>query len=359
MRFKELNKIPVRTPMKQQVNDFSLDMNEVNIEKFLNFSIESRDKKGLNIRTMERGKEALVDLKYGASKDLIDEANNSFTNGIVIEIDDNAVISENIIIKFDMNETNKTLVDNIAIIAGKNSKANIVIKYNSSDELEGYHNGVLRVFAKNNSNIKVSKINLLGKNVRNFDSNKSEIEEDAIVSFIAADLGGISTVSNYESILNGKNANADANAIYIGTGSEKIDMNYIMTIKGQKAIANMNVKGALKDTALKNFKGTLDFIRGAKQSKGSEEEYCMLLSDKARSRSVPLLLCEEDDVSGEHAAASGSIDENKLFYLMSRGISEQEARLLIINAEFNPIIDKIGCTKVQEEVLEYIKKVLV
>lgn len=358
MKFNELNKIPVRTGKKQEVNDISLDMGDVNIEKFYNFSIEAKDKKGLKFKDLEKGSNLLKSLKYAVSKDLLEEADNNFTNGLVIEIEENITIEKNFIISFNMNEKNKTLVDNIVVVAGKNSKVNIVIKYSADENLEGYHNGVLRIFADENSDIKVSKVNLLGKKVRNFDSNMSEVAKDANVDFVAMDLGGECTISNYEAILNGESSKANASAVYIGTDNEKIDLNYIMTIKGERSQVNMDVKGALKDNALKNFKGTLDFKKGAKKSKGTEEEYCMLLSEKSRSRSVPLLLCEEDDVAGEHSAASGSIDENKLFYLMSRGISYDEARLLIINAAFNPIIDRIGCSKIEEEILEYIKKVL-
>ena len=77
----------------------------------------------------------------------------------------------------------------------------------------------------------------------------------------------------------------------------------------------------------------------------------MMLSEKARAKAMPVLLCEEDDVSGEHAASSGKIDENKLFYLMSRGLSYEDAKILIVRAAFNPIIDLIGNEEIIEEIL--------
>ena len=60
-----------------------------------------------------------------------------------------------------------------------------------------------------------------------------------------------------------------------------------------------------------------------------------------RDSSIPALLCDEDDVEGEHAASAGQIDENRLFYLMSRGLDEREAKKLIIEASFRPVIEKI------------------
>ncbi|MGL4740785.1 MAG: Fe-S cluster assembly protein SufD [Sarcina sp.] len=356
MKFENINKIPVRTAKIQEVNAITLDDKSVQIEKFEAVKIDAKEVKGLEIKTLDRNNEVLkAALKYGVGTELVREANEDFTNGLLITLEAGTKIEEPIIIDFEMNEKNKTLVDNIVVVAKEDSQVEIIVKYSSDENLEGYHNGVARVLASKNAKVQLTKVNLLGSKIRTFDSNVSDIAETAKVDFIAVELGGDSAISNYEGILTGDRSEGNVYSIYIGTDKETIDMNYIMTIKGKKSIANMDVKGALTDSALKNFKGTLDFKRGATASKGSEEEYCMLLSEKSRSRSVPLLLCEEDDVSGEHAAASGRIDEDKLFYLMTRGISYEEARLLIINAAFNPIIDQIGNEEIRNEILKYVR----
>lgn len=355
MRFEELNKIPVKTARRQGVNSVSVEMDDLKINEFKNFSISGDE--NVSISKLEKNNKYFKKLKYGVKEELIREADESFTNGFLIEVKENSKIKENVILNFNLDEDNSTLIDNIIILAKKNSEANVIINYNSND-LGKYHNGVLRIFAEEDSSIKVSKINMLGKNVTSFDSNISFVKENANVDFIAIELGAKNNVSNYEAKLEEKNSKADINVIYTGIDEEKIDMNYVVTIEGENSRTNMNIKGALKDKAVKTFKGTLDFKKGAKKSKGVEEEYCMLLSEKARSKAIPLLLCDEDDVSGEHAASSGRIDENKLFYLMSRGISYNEAKLLIINAAFNPIIDKIESEEIQNKILEKIREIL-
>ena len=65
---------------------------------------------------------------------------------------------------------------------------------------------------------------------------------------------------------------------------------------------------------------------------------------------MPALLCDEDDVSGEHAASAGQVDEDQLFYLMSRGFNLKEAKKLVIHGSFSPIIDRLGITSIQERV---------
>lgn len=119
---------------------------------------------------------------------------------------------------------------------------------------------------------------------------------------------------------------------------------------------DIDVQGALNDNAKKNFKGTIDFKKGCKKAKGNENEYCMLLSDTAKSIALPMLLCTEADVEGNHSTASGKAEKEALFYIMSRGISYKEAIKLIIRARFNKIIERIKDEKLQEKILEEIDR---
>lgn len=77
----------------------------------------------------------------------------------------------------------------------------------------------------------------------------------------------------------------------------------------------------------------------------------MLLSDKAKSKALPMLLCTEEDVEGSHSTATGKVDESELFYLMTRGFSKKEAMKLIVKANFSAIIDKINDESLKEEII--------
>lgn len=116
----------------------------------------------------------------------------------------------------------------------------------------------------------------------------------------------------------------------------------------------MEVQGALKDESKKHFKGTLDFKRGAKKSKGDENEFCMLLSDTAKSIALPMLLCSEEDVEGNHSTATGKVGNKELFYMMSRGFDKKEAMKLLVKAKFNKIIETIKNEELKSEIIEEI-----
>ena len=118
----------------------------------------------------------------------------------------------------------------------------------------------------------------------------------------------------------------------------------------------MDLQGALKDNSVKKFKGDIDFKTGCKKGKGSENDACMLLSDTAKSIALPMLLCTEDDVEGEHSTSSGKADEKRLFYIMSRGLSHKEAIKLIVKAKFYSLIEKISEEELRQEVIDEIDR---
>lgn len=359
--FKNLNTTPVKTKGWLKVNDVTLnDFVAPSIVEFNNVKITNDEKSGITIKKIEKGTVLPVNKKYeyGVSEELISQGEKEFNQGYLITVPKNVKSKELIEFEFDFDKDNLALVDNIMVIAGENSEVNIMIKYASKDESVGYHNGLLNVISSEHANVKITKVNLLNKNTLNIDSAQSEVKYYGNVEYVLVDLGGKYSITNYHGDLLEENANGTLDSIYIGGDKKVIDINYIMTHKGRRTTSNMEIKGALKDEANKIFRGTLDFKKGASRSKGSEEEFCMILSPKVKSKAVPLLLCHEDDVSGEHAAASGKIDEDKLFYLMTRGLNYNEARRVVIEGSFNPIIDKIEKEEVKVEILRVIKECL-
>jgi len=158
-------------------------------------------------------------------------------------------------------------------------------------------------------------------------------------------------LSSCNILLEGEGAAAGLEVVYLGDGERSLDMSYRVEHRGRKTISGIRAKGILMDRSRKVFRDTLDFVSGASGSKGREEESVLMLGRDVRNVSVPLLLCGEDDVEGEHAATSGRPDDKILFYLMSRGLSELEAKKLLAEAAVSSIVEKIPDESVREEIL--------
>lgn len=289
-------------------------------------------------------------LKYGNGKELENQVLQNANKNIKIEDKKSGMIQ----LDFNFNEKNKELVENINIVANTKSKTTILIKYSSTTKNECYHNGIVRVKANKDSKSNIVIVNLLNNSSNNFLSIENEIEENASVTYTIVDFGGKTSITNYFSNVKGNDSKSNLNTIYLGKENQMIDINYIAEIRGERAKANIEVQGALKDMAIKNFKGTIDFKKGCKKAKGDENEFCMLLSDTAKSKALPMLLCTEEDVEGSHSTAAGKAEENMLFYIMSRGVSKKDAMKLIVKAKFNKIIETIKDENIKEIILNEI-----
>lgn len=214
----------------------------------------------------------------------------------------------------------------------------------------------LEIEVAKNAKINLVQVQLIPEDAPYTSRVTVNVADGGLFSYTAVETGAKHTASELTVNLNGKESIADIWSLYFGTGSSKIDLNYIIRQKGRQTDANMQVRGALLGSAEKIFRGTLDFIEGAKGSVGREDEEVVLLSPTVRNRSVPIMLSHEDDVDGHHAVSVGRMDENKLFYLMSRGLDIAEAQKLIVEASFNPVLDRIGDENLRREIDTYLQE---
>ena len=341
----ELNETPVRTANNFRINNIEVDTKiPTIIREFENVQIT----KSNCIISENVSKDELV---YGNSKELEDAVLDKANSKIKIENKENV---ENVKITYIFDEDNLMLLNQIEIDASKD--INVIIEYRSETDEECFHAGIIKTIAKAGAKINVTVLNLLNDNSENIESFENVIEKESKVFHKIIDIGAKNSVSNYYSNVIGDEAENDVKTIYLGQGTQLKDINYIIHLRGKKAKANIDVQGTLKDSSKKNFKGTLDFKKGASKAKGNENEYCMLLSEKAKSIALPMLLCTEDDVEGNHSTASGKVDESAIFYIMSRGLSYKEAVKLLVKANFNKIIEEIQDEEVKAEILQEIDK---
>lgn len=347
MEITKLNETPVRTSRNFNINNIKLEniLISENIASFANVKKTGQSEK---IKIDENC--GPIDLKFGLSEELTNQVRKQANQKVHVNITGAAEKEEKI--EFYLDNRNLNLVDDIEIMASENAKATVILMYQSEKDLTYYHNGVLRVTAQKNANINIVLLNLLNTNATHFMAIENTLEENAKVQFCVVDFGGKKSVTNLYSNLVGKLSEHRIDAIYLGKENQIFDLNYITELSGEKSKVNMEVQGALKDTAKKHFKGTIDFKKGCKKAKGSENEACMLLSDTAKSISLPMLLCSEEEVEGNHSSSAGRINEKELFYMMSRGFNEKEAMKLMVRAKFNKILAKIKNKGIREFILQ-------
>ena len=344
-----INETPIRTAKNYAINNIKLDNIEMpkDVECFDGLKLIGDIDK---FEILEMSK--ISEFKYGNGEILenqIKEKSNKTISIKTTKKDD-----KELQLNFELSKKNKELVGNFEINLEENSKSTIILKFNAIDNVLGYHNSKIKVIADKNSKADIIILNMLNNNSNNFIAIENVLEENADVKYTIIDFGGKNSVTNYYSNLKGDNSKNTLNTVYLGNKEQVIDLNYIIECYGKNTIAKMDVKGAIKDNCKKHFKGTIDFKKGSKKANGDEKEYCTILSDTAKSIALPILLCTEEDVEGSHSTACGKIDKKNLFYLMTRGLSKQEAEILIVRAGFNEIIETIKNEEIKKEILNEI-----
>ena len=169
-------------------------------------------------------------------------------------------------------------------------------------------------------------------------------------------LGGKATYAGCKTHLDGDDSRFTADIGYLGTGDRTFDFNYDALQTGRRTVSNMNADGVLQDRSAKLFRGTIDFQKGAAGSKGDEKEDVLLLGEDVVNRTIPLILCAEEDVEGNHGASIGQLDEDILFYMNSRGLSRAEAELLITHSKLEALCAKANDPGLTDRVHRYLEE---
>lgn len=187
---------------------------------------------------------------------------------------------------------------------------------------------------------KLHLIEMLGVNEdqQHLESVGLEIHQDAAVDVKQYALGGSTIGLGLTANLVGARARLDLNSRYHATHEETLDINHLVRMRGTSTRAQLTESGVLNEAAKKTLRATIDLVRGAKDAQGNEIETVMILGDDVVNKTMPVILCDEDDVAGNHGATIGSVSPEQLDYLAARGLSHQAAEQLFIRALFEDAI---------------------
>ena len=149
------------------------------------------------------------------------------------------------------------------------------------------------------------------------------------------------TYDNCSVELSGEGSSFAAEIGYRLGGDDVLDVNCEAIHTGKKTESAINASGVLSDRASKVLRGTIDLRNGCKGAVGNELEDVLLMDETVRNRSVPVILCAEEDVVGNHGATIGRLDENVVYYLESRGMERDAIYEMMAKAKLDAVIRKI------------------
>lgn len=246
----------------------------------------------------------------------------------------------------------------IEIEAKPNSDITVFMTYISTSVAKGTSIVQTKIAAAKNAKIKLVQVQLLGADFMHFNDVGCELDVMADFNVIQLQLGAQKIYNGVRTELNGDSSTFNTSIAYYGRNKQNIDMNFVANHYGKDTHSIITSDGVLQEGARKIYRGTIDFKNGSSGATGDENETVLLLSDDIVSQSVPLILCSEEDVQGNHGASIGKLDDELLFYFMSRGFSENDAIDMMAKAKIESLCHLIEDKEIMQLVERYLEGVI-
>ncbi|AEB07241.1 SufBD protein [Coriobacterium glomerans PW2] len=239
----------------------------------------------------------------------------------------------------------------IDVVARPSSRIAVTISLDSPAIGAGLVGLSLRVFAGARSQVSITCVQTLDDSWVALDDTGLFLDEDARVSVHHTVLGAGRSYTGLAGDLLGDLSNISVATDYLGTGEQRRDFNYELIQRGEKTVSELAANGVLAGQSAKTMRGTIELAHGCKGSRGSERETVLLADERVRNKTVPVILCDEDDVFGNHGATIGHIRDEQLFYLATRGISPTAAEDLFIRAKLEDAVAGVADKRIRAGVV--------
>lgn len=247
----------------------------------------------------------------------------------------------------------------VLIIADENSRVTYVDNY-VSHGLSGHvtHNGAVEVFVKNGAKVRFASVHQMTTEATDITYRRAIVENDGSIEWIVGEMNDGDTASDTMSVLQGNGSLSDAKVIAVGSGSQKINYTTQARHFGKNSASQMITRAVMREEAQAIINGITKIEKGATRSDGQQTERVLMLSPKARGDANPILLIDEDDVTAGHAASVGQVNQEQIYYLMSRGISREAAESLIIYGFLAPVVSEIPLEGLRDQLQGLVERKL-
>lgn len=188
----------------------------------------------------------------------------------------------------------------------------------------------------------LSVLNIRTGNTFSFTNEIYRVASSAKVNSYSIDKPGYVHAPFALSLLEGKGASTRLNNTFTASGSSIVDSMYVMRHRAAETHGKIEGSGVLFDSARSVFRGNIEIAKGSVNTETGESVNVVLLSPQARADSIPALFVEENEVTASHAASVGALNEEGLYYLMTRGLDENSAIRLVVRGIFEPTLQDIG-----------------
>lgn len=244
----------------------------------------------------------------------------------------------------------------VLVVVDDNAQATIQVEYASGDsDTQSSYIGATELIANDASNLRYVSLQGWNRNTYEFSHQRGIAGRDAQLDWVNGVMGSRLTKAFIEVDANGVGANARVSGFFFADKNQFFDLDTQQNHNAPLTNTDLLFKGAARDTARTLWQGMIKSLPQMQKIDGYQVCRNLMLSDDARMDSIPGLEIEADDVACSHAATFGTLEEEPIYYLMSRGISRPQAQLMVIEGFFDELLQRIPFERVRERLMAEIE----
>ena len=247
-------------------------------------------------------------------------------------------------------------VGHVLVVLGENAQATMQVEYASGEAArQSAYIGATELIVGAGGNLRYVSLQDWNRDTFEFSHQRGIVGRDAQLDWVSGVMGGRLTKAFIEVDAVGAGANARVSGFFFADRDQFFDLDTQQNHNAPLTNTNLLFKGAARDNARTLWQGMIKSLPQMQRIDGYQVCRNLLLSDKARMDSIPGLEIEADDVACSHAATFGTLEDEPIYYLMSRGITRPQAQLMIIEGFFDELLQRIPFERVRERLMSEIE----
>jgi len=300
-------------------------------------------------RSPERFREIFSEKSVSYDLDKFAALNNSlFSSGVFVHIPDNVEVDSTFRVVWVLDESGEAQFGQTVVMVGANSSVSLTEEtYGPVRGSGGLMSLIAELRLAEGARARYASLQDLGPETAFLSNRKVSAGKDSSASWAAALIGGSVTKLRVDSQLEGDGSRVKDLEVVFGGASQRFDVTANLLHRGSGTQGRILVKGVVKDSAKSLLKGIIGIEPKSKNASSYLAEHAMILSPDARAHAIPGLEIESNEVKATHSASVAQIDPEHVYYLMARGIPENEARKMIAMGFFEPVISEIDVSEVR------------
>jgi len=275
-----------------------------------------------------------------------------FTTGTLVYVPE-GVAAEDVTIRTEA--ASQSLFGHTLVVAEESASVTI-LERTSSDPTDDprYVSNVVEVAAGENSYVQYGSLQTLDEGSYHYTLKRADAARHATANWIEGNLGSRLTRSDVETELTGDGSETKIVGAFFGHEDQHLDVNARVWHHGEHTTADLVTRGVLDDTARSVYEGVQDVGRDAWDTNSYQRENTLMLSDDSEADASPKLIIHNHDTEASHSATVGQVDREDLFYMTSRGVGPRQARNMLVEGFFVPVLEEIAVDEFREDLRELI-----